>query len=247
MASKQDKAAKKAGRAEKRAQRRQTWANLKQAFTLTRKVDKRLVPLMVGAFVIAAAAAYFIVFAIFGSPFFGIPIALAAGVLSTMLIFSRRAQKSMFTQAEGQPGAAGWMLSQRLRGDWRISQAIAGTSQLDALHRLVGRPGIVLVGEGNPTRVRGLIAAEKRNLSRVAGDTPIYDFIVGTGEDEIPLAKLNRKLLGLPSNLSKAEVSALETRLAALSSAGRMPLPQGPMPAGAKMRNMQRASRRARG
>jgi hypothetical protein len=244
MASKEDK---KAKRAEKRAQRRQTWSNLRQAFVLTRKVDKRLVPYMVGAFVLAAAVGYLIVWAITKSYFFGIPLAIAAGVLAALLIFSRRAQKSMFTQAEGQPGAAGWMLSQRLRGDWRLNQAVAGTAQLDVLHRLVGRPGIVLVGEGSPARVRGLIAAEKRNLSRVAGDVPIYDFIVGTGEDEVPLAKLSRKLLALPSNLSKAEVSSLETRLSALSGSGRMPMPQGPLPTGAKTRNMQRAARRARG
>jgi hypothetical protein len=244
MASKEEK---KAKRAEKSAERRQTWSNLKQAFTLTRKADSKLVPFMAGAFVLAAAVVYIAVWLIFSSPYFGIPIALGAGVLSALLIFSRRAQKSMFSQAEGQPGAAGWMLSQRLRGDWRLNQAVAGNAQLDVVHRLVGRPGIVLVGEGSPSRVRGLIAGEKRNLSRIAGDTPIYDFVVGTGEDEIPLAKLNRKLLTLPSNLSKAEVSALETRLAALGGSGRMPLPQGPVPNGAKMRNMQRAARRARG
>jgi hypothetical protein len=244
MASKDEK---KAKRAEKRAQRKQTWSNLQQAFVLTRKVDKRLVPYMVGAFVLVAAAAYLITWAITSSVIFGIPLALAAGILAALLIFSRRAQRSMFTQAEGQPGAAGWMLSQRLRGDWRLTQAVAGNAQLDAVHRLVGRPGIVLVGEGSPVRVRGLIAAEKRNLSRIAGETPIYDFIVGNGEDEVPLQKLNGKLLRLPSNLSKAEVSALETRLGALGGSGRMPLPQGPMPAGAKTRNVQRAARRARG
>jgi hypothetical protein len=38
-------------------------------------------------------------------------------------------------------------------------------------------------------------------------------------------------------------VNALEKRLSALGS-GRGPLPQGPMPAGAKMRNVQRTVRR---
>jgi hypothetical protein len=160
-----------------------------------------------------------------------------------MLVFSRRAQRAMFSQAEGQPGAAGWMLQQQLRGDWRLEQGIAGTTQLDAVHRLVGRPGIVLVGEGASHRVRGLLAQEKKKIARIAGDTPIYDIIVGTGEGELSLAKLNRHLLKLPSNLSKQEVGALDKRLAALGGA-RPPLPQGPMPAGAKMRNVQRAARR---
>jgi len=149
----------------------------------------------------------------------------------------------MYAQAEGQAGAAGWLLRQQLRGDWRLTEAVAGTTQLDAVHRLVGRPGVVLVGEGAPHRVRGLIAQEKKKISRIAGDTPIYDITVGTGEGDVRLGKLQRTLLKLPSNLSKGEVSALEKRLGALGGA-RMPLPKGPMPQGAKMRNVQRTVRR---
>ena len=107
-------------------------------------------------------------------------------------------RRSMFTQAEGQAGAAGWMLQQQLRGDWRLTQAVAGTTQLDAVHRLVGRPGVVLVGEGAPHRLRGLLAQEKKRTARVVGDTPIYDITVGTGEGDIRLSKLNRYLLKLP-------------------------------------------------
>ncbi len=241
MASKDEKRAK---RAAKKQQRGETFSNLKQAFVLTRKVDRKLVPWMLGAGILAAAVVFGLVM-LFASWIIAIPFALFAGVITALLVFSRRAQKSMFAQAEGQPGAAGWMLSQRLKGDWRITQAVAGNAQLDAVHRLLGRPGIVLVGEGSPARVRGLIAGEKRNLSRIAGDTPIYDFVVGNGTDEVPLGALNRKLLKLPTNLSKAEVGALETRLSALGGGGRMPLPQGPMPTGAKMRNVQRAARRS--
>jgi hypothetical protein len=124
-----------------------------------------------------------------------------------------------------------------------VTAGIAGTASMDAVHRLVGRPGVVLVGEGAPHRVRGLIAQEKKKISRIAGDTPIYDITVGTGEGDVRLGKLQRTLLKLPSNLSKGEVSALEKRLAALGGA-RMPLPKGPMPQGAKMRNVQRTVRR---
>ena len=77
----------------------------------------------------------------------------------------------------------------------------------------------------------------------MVGDTPIYDIVVGTGEGDIRLSKLNRYLLKLPANLSKDEVAALEKRLSALGGM-RAPLPQGPMPQGAKMRNVQRAVRR---
>ena len=192
---------------------------------------------------LAAAVGYLIVFFVTGSPLLPIPFAILAAVLAAMLVFSRRAQHSMFSQAEGQPGAAGWLLQQNLRGDWRLTQAVAGTTQLDAVHRLVGRPGVVLVGEGAPHRVRGLIAQEKKKIARVAGDTPIYDVMVGTEEGEVRLGKLNRYLLKLPANLTKDEVATLEKRLGALT-VSRAPLPQGPMPQGAKMRNVQRTVRR---
>jgi len=234
---------KKAARKAKRQARRDTWRNMREAFSLTRKGDPRFLPYLVMFSVLAAALVYLLVLWLTGSTILPIPFAVLIAVVTAMLVFSRRAQRSMFTQAEGQPGAAGWMLQQQLKGDWRLTQAVAGTTQLDAVHRLVGRPGIVLVGEGAAHRVRGLLAQEKKKVSRISGDTPIYDVIVGTAEDELRLAKLSRYLLKLPTNLSKAQVSALDKRLAALGGA-RSPLPQGPLPPGAKVRNMQRAVRR---
>ena len=238
------RADKKAARAAKRAQRRESFRNIKQAFTLTRQADPRFLPIMIMWAAVAAALAYIAVFFITGSPYLPIPLALVAGLVVAMFVFSRRAQRSMFAQAEGQAGAAGWMLKQQLRGDWRLTEAVAGTTQLDAVHRLVGRPGVVLVGEGAPHRVRGLIAQEKKRTARVVGDTPIYDITIGTGEGDVRLAKLNRYLLKLPANLSKAEVGALEKRLSALGGSRAMGLPKGPMPQGAKMRNVQRTVRR---
>ncbi|HET6877718.1 MAG TPA: DUF4191 domain-containing protein [Jatrophihabitans sp.] len=242
-ATKPSRGDRSAARAEKRAKRHETMRNLRQAFTITRQQDPRFLPLLIGSGVAAAAVVYVVVFLLTGSVWVPIPLAVMFGLVVALFVFSRRAQRSMFTQAEGQAGAAGWMLQQQLRGDWRLTQAVAGTTQLDAVHRLVGRPGVVLVGEGAPHRVRGLLAQEKKRTARVVGDTPIYDITVGTGEGDIRLAKLNRYLLKLPSNLSKEQVGALEKRLAALGGT-RAPMPQGPMPQGAKMRNVQRTVRR---
>jgi hypothetical protein len=238
------RADRKAARVAKRAQRRETFRNLKQAFSVTRQADPRFLPLLIGSAALAVAAAYVVVYLITGSPYVPIPFAVLLGLVVGMFVFSRRAQRSMFAQAEGQAGAAGWLLKQQLRGDWRLTEAVAGTTQLDAVHRLVGRPGVVLVGEGAPHRVRGLIAQEKKRTARVVGDTPIYDITIGTGEGDIRLAKLNRYLLKLPANLSKDQVGALEKRLAALGGGRAIGLPKGPMPQGAKMRNIQRTVRR---
>lgn len=236
------RAEKKAARAAKRASRRETWRNVRQAFTLTRQNDPRLIPYLIISGVLTAAVVYFVV-SIFAGPYLPIPVAVLAGGVVALFVFSRRAQTSMYTQAEGTPGAAAWVLTNNLRGDWHATPTVAGTAQLDAVHRLVGRPGVVLVGEGAPHRVRGLIAQEKKKVARVAGDTPIYDVIVGTGDGEVSLRKLNNYLFKLPRNLSREQVSALDKRLQALGG-GKPALPGGPMPTGAKIRNMQRTVRR---
>jgi Domain of unknown function (DUF4191) len=242
--AKLSRADKKTARAGKREKRRESIRNIRQAFTLTKEADPRFLPIMIMAAVAAIALAYVLVFVITGSPYLPIPLALIVGLVVAMFIFSRRAQRSMFSQAEGQAGAAGWMLKQQLRGDWRLTEVVAGTTQLDAVHRLVGRPGVVLVGEGAPHRVRGLIAQEKKRTARVVGDTPIYDITIGSGEGDVRLSKLNRYLLKLPSNLSKDQVATLEKRLSALGGSRAATLPKGPMPQGAKMRNVQRTVRR---
>jgi hypothetical protein len=116
---------------------------------------------------------------------------------------------------------------------------------MDAVHRAIGRPGIILVGEGAPHRVKPLLAQEKKKIARVVGDTPIYDVIVGNEEGQTPLRKLNQYLMKLPRNISPAEVIDLDNRLTALSAhTAQAGLPKGPMPAGVKQRNVQRAMRR---
>src|SRR5205823_384341 len=85
-------------------------------------------------------------------------------------------------------GRAAWAL-ENLRGGWKVTPAVVGTTQLDAVHRVVGRPGVVLVAEGAPHRLKPLLAQEKKRVSRLVGDTPIYDVTVGNGEGQVPLAK----------------------------------------------------------
>jgi hypothetical protein len=130
-----------------------------------------------------------------------------------------------------------------MRGDWRVSAGVAGTPQFDAVHRVLGRPGIVLVGEGQPQRVRPLIAQEKKKVARVVGDTPIYDILVGDGEGQVPLRKLSAHVMKLPRNLSAADVNSLGRRMSALGGP-RMPVPGGPLPGGKQLTVSQRQVRR---
>jgi F0F1-type ATP synthase assembly protein I len=233
---------KKAARTARRQGRRETFRSMSQAFTMTRQNDSRLVPYLVLAFVVGAAVGFLVPYLLASNVWISVVPALVVGLAAAMFVFSRRAQSSAYSQAEGQPGAAAYVLGQ-LRGDWRKTDAVAGTTQMDAVHRVLGRPGVVLIGEGAPHRVKPLLAQEKKRVARLAGDAPIYDIVVGRGEDEVSLGKLNTYIMKLPRNLSKEQVIALERRLTALS-AQRTPIPQGPVPAGVKMRSVQRAARR---
>jgi hypothetical protein len=214
---------------------------MKQAYSLTRKNDPKLPWVMLIAFV-AVAAVIELIAILLGSPFLFLPIAILFGLLAALIIFGRRAQGSAYRQVEGQPGAAAWVL-EGMRGDWQVSSGVAGTTQLDAVHRVLGRPGVILVGEGAPSRVRPLLAQEKKRVARIAGDTPIYDVLVGDEEGQVPLRKLSAHVMKLPRNLSGGELNALRKRLAALGGA-RMPVPGGPLPGGRQMTVSQRQVRR---
>jgi hypothetical protein len=212
-----------------------------EAFNIQRREDKALLPLMIGAFLLIFAVVFGVGF-LFGQQWVALPLGVTLGGLGAMLIFGRRVQRNVFAKAEGQPGAAAWAL-ENMRGGWRVTPAVAGTTQLDAVHRVIGRPGVVLVAEGAPHRVKPLLAQEKKRVARLVGDTPIYDITVGNEEGQVPLAKLPRHLAKLPRNVNTAQIDGLETKLAILSTRATA-VPKGPLPQGAKMRNVQRAARR---
>ncbi|WP_205873415.1 DUF4191 domain-containing protein [Mycobacterium camsae] len=241
----ENKAAKAEAAAARKAASKQRRAQLWQAFNMQRKQDKRLLPYMIGAFVLIVAASVAVgVWAGGLTMIMMIPIGLLLGALVAFIIFGRRAQRSVFQQAEGQTGAAAWVLD-NLRGKWRVTPGVAATGHFDAVHRVIGRPGVILVGEGSATRVKPLLAQEKKRTARVVGDVPIYDIIVGNGDGEVALAKLERHLNRLPANITAKQMDTLESRLAALGSrAGAAMMPKGPLPNSGKMRGVQRTVRR---
>lgn len=237
--SKEAKAAAKAARKQQSKERRQ---QLWQAFQMQRKEDKLLLPLMIGA-VVGITAVFLVIGLIFGLQWFLLPLGLLLGVLVAFIIFGRRVQRNVYAKAEGQAGAAAWVL-ENLQGKWRVSNGVAATTQLDAVHRVIGLPGVILIGEGAPQRLKSLLAQEKKRTARLIGDTPIYDIIIGNDEGQIPLKELQKHLTKLPRNIDTKRMDLIEGRLTALSSRSGPALPKGPMPAGAKMRGVQRSIRR---
>ena len=241
----ENKAARAEARAARKAAARQRRAQLWQAFTIQRKEDKRLLPYMIGVFVLIVGASVTAGVLVGGFTMITLTLlGVVLGALVAFIIFGRRAQKTVYRKAEGQTGAAAWALD-NLRGKWRVSAGVATTGHFDAVHRIIGRPGVILVGEGSAARVKPLLAQEKKRTARLVGDVPIYDIIVGNGKGEVPLAKLERHLTRLPANITVKHMDTLESRLAALGSrAGAGVIPKGPLPNAGKMRGVQRTVRR---
>nr|MBA2323308.1 DUF4191 domain-containing protein [Pseudonocardiales bacterium] len=227
--AKPDKAEQAEAKRVKRQEGKQRRQQMFQAFNMQRKQDKALIPIMLGVVLGGAAVGYAIGWFTHKIPFV-LPLGITLGALLAVVILGRRLQSSVYKQADGQPGAAGWALD-NMRGQWRVTQAVAGTTQMDAVHRVIGRPGVILVAEGAPHRVRGLLAQEKKRVARLAGKIPIYDITVGNEEGQIPLRTLQTHLAKLPRNVTAKEMDVLEGRLNALGSRTAR-LPKGPLPQG---------------
>jgi hypothetical protein len=194
-------------------------------FSFTAKRDKAFVPL-VAAVVLVPLIAVGVAVAL-GLSWIWAPLGILLALLGTVIVLNLRSQKAMMKEAEGQPGAAASII-ENMRGDWRVSPAIASTTQFDMVHLVIGRPGVILIGEGNLSRVRGLIGQERRRLVKVIGNAELRDYVIGNEEGQIPLAKLRNTLIKLPRTITAKDVNALDKRLTALSA--RPQMPRGALP-----------------
>ena len=239
------KAAKEEAKATRKTAAKQRRTQIWQAFGMQRREDSRLLPYMAAGFVLTVAASVALGLLIGGfTKYLFIVLGVVLGVLVAFIIFGRRAQKSAYRKAEGQAGAAAWAL-ENMRGTWRVAPGVAANGHFDAVHRVIGRPGVIFVGEGSPSRVKPLLAQEKKRTARLIGDVPIYDVVIGNEEGEVPLAKLERHLTKLPANINVKQMDSLESKLTALGSrVGPAAMPKGPLPPQAKMRGVQRTVRR---
>jgi hypothetical protein len=208
-------------------------AQIRATYTMARKADP-----MIGLITAAAGVLAFLVVLAIGFlvslPIYFAILGVLGGVLAATIVFGRRAEKAAFSQIEGQPGAAAAAMNM-LRKGWSVTPAVAATRNQEIVHRAIGRPGVVLVGEGSsPQRVAALLATEKKKVARFVPDVPIYELQAGSYEGQVPLRRLNRRMMKLPRNLSTAQAGEVTRRLRALGTMN-LPIPKGPMPKNVRM------------
>ncbi|GAA0276300.1 DUF4191 domain-containing protein [Streptomyces polychromogenes] len=198
-------------------------------YKMTRKADPKVGLIVAGVGIVTFGVFLAIGFLIGHPVYLGI-LGFLVAFLAMAIVFGRRAERAAFGQMEGQPGAAAAVLDNVGRG-WTTTPAVAMNRNQDIVHRAVGKAGVVLIAEGNPNRVKSLLAAEKKKLARIMPDVPVHDFIVGTGEGEVPLKKVRTTLLKLPRVLAGNQITEVNDKLRAMGDLmSNMPIPKGPVP-----------------
>lgn len=186
----------------------------------------------------------------FGHPIYGGFLTLMIGVLLATLHLSRTAERAAYSSIQGQPGAGGALLQSLKRG-WAIELepvAVEGgrsVNMQDAalVYRAVGRPGVVLVGEGPRGRATRLLSAESKRTARLVPNVPVHVFRLGLddGEDAVEHKNLLKRMKKLDKALTKHELGEVDRRLHALGRV-KAPIPAGVDPT--KTRQMGKGQRR---
>ena len=236
-AAKEAKAkAKAAERAEKERRKNSTdpadmgrIRQIRRAYEITHEYDKPLPWLLLGAFLGSVIVLLVIGFVIGQPVYLGI-LGLMVGVLAAMIVLVQRAKRATFKRYAGQAGSAEVAL-QMLPKKWVSEPAVAANKQLDVVHRTLGPGGLVLIGEGEPGRLKALLASEVRKHERVAYGVDVITVQMGDKEGQIPLEKLTDHIKKLPKKLQPAQITDIKQRLRALDAVRpKIAVPKGPMP-----------------
>jgi hypothetical protein len=217
-------------------ERFKTLKQIGQTYSITKKSDRALPWVILGTLIGTALPLVLVAQLLFDSTFSKLittSLAISTSLLATVYVFGKRAEKAAYARIEGQPGAAAAVLN-TLRKGWFVTPAVAVTRNQDLVHRVIGPVGIVLVGEGSPSRVAQLLESEKIKAKRIAGDIPVASLIVGNGEGLITFKKLNKTIMKMGKKISPAESRELRNRFGA-SGASALPIPKGAMPKGMRI------------
>ncbi|ASY17347.1 DUF4191 domain-containing protein [Candidatus Planktophila versatilis] len=205
---------------------------IRDAYAVTKSVKPWIGVVLIVTFLIVLAIGITLGF-VFDHPVYGGFVTIPVAVLAAMFLFTRVAGSAAYANIEGQMGAGASVLM-AIRKGWTTTPAVAVNRQQDMVHRSVGRAGIVLTGEGG-FAVRQMIQDEKKKAERFAPGVPITEIIVGDGDGQISIRKLQKHVTKLPKKLSAHQMREVRARLKAVGGLS-MPIPKGPMPKGIKIR-----------
>jgi hypothetical protein len=206
--SKPTRAEKRAAKAAAKAARGPRFKVIRDAYQVTKRERPRvgLILILIFAAVLAGGVT---IGAILGSPIY-------AAFVTTPLAF-----------------LVAFIVLMSIRKGWTVDTAVNVNRNQDMVHRAVGKPGIVLVGEGREG-VKALLNDERRRMERVAPGVPVNTLICGETEGQVSVRKLQRQMKKYPKKLSMSQVRELRARIKSVGGMN-IPLPKGPMPRNIKL------------
>jgi hypothetical protein len=206
-------------------------AVLKDAYKLVRKESPTGIIYSILSFVVVLAAGIIFGNSI-GHPIYLGFISLPLAFLVAFFLFTRFANSAAFASIEGQLGAGASVLMSIRRG-FVTTPAVNVSRNQDMVHRVSGKAGIILVGEGSQA-VRSLLQDERRKMERFLSGVPVTEVIVGDGPGQVSIRKLQNHLKKLPKKLSTAQLREVRARVRSVGGLN-IPMPKGPMPTNVRM------------
>ena len=188
------------------------WGRTRQiieAYKQTSKIDPKLNWITAAA--IAGGAVLFTLLWLLWQPelwWLGTLLGIAFGATAALYLLTWRVKKASYTKYEGQLGSAEVAFSTMDAKKWTYQVAVAGTRQMDIVHRVVGQAGM-----------------GARHLGHLLVLT------LGKEEGQVALDKLAKHIEKLPKVLQPHQITDVKQRLKALDAVrAKAPIPRGPMP-----------------
>ncbi|WP_296136078.1 DUF4191 domain-containing protein [uncultured Tessaracoccus sp.] len=218
---------------------------LKEVYRVTKEQDPKLPGLLAVAFavpfVVIMALTFWLSWGRWVSFTLWTLLAVMTGVMVMTWVLTRRAKRGTFKRYEGQAGSAEVALSMLPEKKWSFTPGITANRHMDVVHRALGPGGLILVGDGEPGRLKNMLASEKKKHDQILYGVQAQVIQMGNGTGQVPLDKLTDHIRKLPKQLTNQQIAETRARLRSLDAMRpRAPIPKGPI-------NMKGARKAMRG
>jgi hypothetical protein len=209
------------------------FSQFREQVKFLKEVDPKAMPLGIFFGVLIFLVILILGSIISGFAFLGIVIwailAIVTGYLTLLLTMTRRANSAIFKKYENEPGRISITVGTLTRRRWKgNNQPVAVNPRTkDMVFRIVGPAGVVLMAEGAKTSAKAMLEEERRKVQRLASGVTVHTFYSAQDGEGVPLGQLHKKISKLKRSLNRAEIAAVQNRLASIDSRSGLPIPKG--------------------
>lgn len=210
------------------------FSQLRTLYTFTQQTYRGLPFILIGVILVGIAIGVGIGFlippvAVWSVILWGVT-GLLLGILLALTVTTRLSTRAMYKKIDGVPGATGHVISTALGRSWQASEYPVGVNPKtqEAVYRVIGRGGVVVIGEGTRGRLTRLVNDERQKIQRVASGVPLTVLYVGHADDEVHISQLAKTIKRIPKKIDRATMAAVIKRVDSVSqTVTSLPIPKG--------------------